>query len=159
MEQEKATYAAGSEIGQLQVPIVHGYVDVLESGCVSGWAWVENEPSASVEIIVQYRQRTIAQGLAIDPRPDLVDAGVGTGRYGYSFSLPMIDLSDVSVMAKVGTTVVSLVIPERLVSTWSSAHNSTVGGTRVFEGHIDRLTRWGAVGWVGYRSTLMNYGS
>ena len=33
-KQEKATYAAGSEIGQLHVPIVHGYVDVLESGCV-----------------------------------------------------------------------------------------------------------------------------
>jgi glycosyltransferase involved in cell wall biosynthesis len=143
IETQSTSDAKGSN-----APNIRAYVDVLESHIIRGWAWVENDPSASVEIIVQHRGRTIVEGLANDSRPDLVDAGVGTGRYGYAFSLPETDPREVSVLAKVGSTVVNVIVPEFLTSTPAVALTSAVNEKLVFEGHVDRLTRWGALGWA-----------
>jgi O-antigen biosynthesis protein len=61
-----------------------GNLDVFTIEEVSGWAWDPGRPTASVVVELLDDDRVIATKTADEFRPDLLDAGFGTGRYGFS---------------------------------------------------------------------------
>src|SRR5579871_5759052 len=61
-----------------------GNLDLFTIEEVSGWAWDPARPKASVVVELLDDDRVIATKTADEFRPDLLDAGFGTGRYGFS---------------------------------------------------------------------------
>jgi glycosyltransferase involved in cell wall biosynthesis/GT2 family glycosyltransferase len=141
----KAAGKASEEAGAIRA-----YVDALRPTMISGWAWDENNPDATVELLVLHKQKKVAQGPANNLRQDLKDAGVGTGRYGFVFSLPSCDPRDVSIQAKQGSATVNVEIPAEFLKGPPRLEPSVAAKLTklTFEGHVDRVTRWGAVGWA-----------
>lgn len=64
-------------------PRAEGFIDVLSANSVSGWAWLPAEPARSVDIEVLFDGRLIATANANAWRPDVAEAGRGTGCYGF----------------------------------------------------------------------------
>lgn len=67
---------------------MRGCFDRLESGVAYGWAYDARAPEAAVNVDIFIDGRLAATVPASQPRPDLQSAGIGTGRYGFSFSIP-----------------------------------------------------------------------
>lgn len=61
-----------------------GFVERLEAGEVSGWAWCPDDPGATLQVEVFIGGRLAVRLVADAPRTDLLKAGHGTGRYGFA---------------------------------------------------------------------------
>ncbi len=61
-----------------------GFVDRIEDGVVSGWAWCPEEPEAAVQVDILIGGRFVMRVAADNFRKDLLAAGHGTGRYGFA---------------------------------------------------------------------------
>jgi O-antigen biosynthesis protein len=72
---------AGAEA---KVPL-RGYVDVVNDGCIAGWAQNPEYPEAPVCLDIFIGDRLIGQILANRFRDDLAQAGLGSGRHGFEF--------------------------------------------------------------------------
>lgn len=130
---------------------VRAYVDALYPSMIAGWAWDERNPNATIEILVLHKQSEVMGGPAANLRQDLKDHGVGTGLYGFNFPLPTCDPRDIVVQAKFGALVENVEIPAHFLQNLPSKASSSIvrsSDKQAFEGHIDLLTRWGAVGWA-----------
>lgn len=71
--------------GQLQVV---GFIEEVTAECVSGWAWWPAIPEARLAVWAIVDGQEVAMAVAGLPRPSLVTAGVGDGRYGFRIQLP-----------------------------------------------------------------------
>ena len=60
---------------------------------IGGWAWAPSVPGAGVGIIATADGREVARGDAVRPRPDLRDAGIGNGAYGFTLKIDAATLS------------------------------------------------------------------
>ncbi|HXG91574.1 MAG TPA: hypothetical protein VNN73_04300 [Blastocatellia bacterium] len=71
-------------------PVFQGSFDVANCDFIAGWAWDANQPSAhiSVDIYVDSNPFSSIQAPANLFRQDLLDAGIGDGTHGFSFSTP-----------------------------------------------------------------------
>lgn len=67
--------------------LVEGYIDAINGGRISGWAWCRSLPSLAVEVEIRIADRLAAVARADLPRPDLAKAGLGDGRHGFSVLL------------------------------------------------------------------------
>jgi tetratricopeptide (TPR) repeat protein len=63
----------------------HGQTDCQ---FVRGWAWDPNHPDTAVHIDVYDGDTFLGTVLADNFRQDLLGAGIGTGKYGFAFSIP-----------------------------------------------------------------------
>jgi len=61
-----------------------GFVDRIEGGTVSGWAWCPEEPASTVAVEIFLAGRFVLRLAAETFREDLKRAGRGTGLYGFS---------------------------------------------------------------------------
>lgn len=61
-----------------------GYVERIGPDHLTGWAWRPDDPEATVQVDVFLGERRIARLAADGFRKDLLDAGRGTGRYGFA---------------------------------------------------------------------------
>jgi glycosyltransferase involved in cell wall biosynthesis len=68
-------------------PELRGHVDLAEAGRIKGWAWDPGSPKRSLVIELCEGERVLARTTASELRQDLKDAGVGTGLYGFTFTL------------------------------------------------------------------------
>ncbi len=67
---------------------VTGYVDRVDRAGLTGWAWDAGDPSAHVTLRVLDGEAVIGRVTANAFRPDLVDAGIGDGRRGFTLAFP-----------------------------------------------------------------------
>jgi hypothetical protein len=67
---------------------LRGCVDVISASCVKGWAQTVDYPEAPVCLDIYIGGRLIGQTLANRYRQDLRQAGLGSGRQGFEFSMP-----------------------------------------------------------------------
>ncbi len=74
---------------------VTGLVELAGAGYVSGWAYDSESPSTRLEITVRIGDEFCASGFASVERNDLLLAGVGDGKHGFS-----IDLSEANISAE-----------------------------------------------------------
>ena len=66
-----------------------GHVDPVEHDRISGWAFDPSHPGERVSIEVLDEERRICTVEADVFRRDLLEAGIGDGRHGFSLTLPM----------------------------------------------------------------------
>jgi Hint domain len=71
--------------GASQVGALRGFVDHASAGCIAGWAQNEQHPEAPVCLDIYVRGQLVGHALANCYREDLREAGVGSGRHGFSF--------------------------------------------------------------------------
>jgi hypothetical protein len=69
--------------------MLRGYVDVVSAYCVKGWAQNIDHPEAPVCLDIYAAGQLIGQTLADCHRPDLAQAGLGSGRHGFAFRPPV----------------------------------------------------------------------
>ncbi len=78
-----AIAAAGISAGPLE-----GYIDLVESWKIFGWAIDQAQPGLPVLLEVLSGEEQLGTVLACDPRADLAAAGKGAGRCGFAFTPP-----------------------------------------------------------------------
>ncbi len=67
---------------------LRGHLDWLSRRQLIGWARDESAPDTPVSLVVTVDGRAVGRCLADRPRDDLVQAGIGHGRYGFDFAFP-----------------------------------------------------------------------
>lgn len=68
----------------LAAPRRVGFVERVEAGEISGWAWCPEEPGAALPLDILVGGRLALRIVADAFRADLLKAGHGTGRYGFA---------------------------------------------------------------------------
>jgi hypothetical protein len=93
------TYNYGNWPGQLWYfePVASGnasgYLDVVNSTTIAGWAWNSSIPNNPIEVHVYIKNTSTGQQWGYNSiyanqyRQDLVNAGIGNGYHGYAFSV------------------------------------------------------------------------
>jgi hypothetical protein len=67
---------------------LHGRLETASADAITGWAVDNADPGRALQVEIYDGESLIATVLADEHRPDLVKAGVGTGRYGFSLANP-----------------------------------------------------------------------
>jgi len=71
-----------------RIGTLRGYVDLVSTECIAGWAQNLEHPEAPVCLDVYADGRLIGQVLANRYREDLKRAGIGSGRHSFEFTMP-----------------------------------------------------------------------
>ncbi len=72
----------------LRQPRYRGYIDALSDGLVSGWAYDSGRPRERLSIQIYAGGNLVGVVCADSFRSDLAAAGIGDGKFGFSFALP-----------------------------------------------------------------------
>jgi hypothetical protein len=78
----------GSKTSQPPSPVYQGYHDVADCQTISGWAWDRNQPNTATSVDIYDGTSLIATVAANQFRQDLLNAGIGNGIHGFSFTVP-----------------------------------------------------------------------
>ena len=83
-----------------------GYLDVVDSESISGWAYDRSNPDAPVDVEILAGDLSLAAARAATFRPDLLEAGKGNGKHSFKVSVPpwMKDGTAHAIRAKVAGT-------------------------------------------------------
>lgn len=65
-------------------PQLQGHVDQVSAGLISGWVRDQADPSARLELHLLQDGQLIAAAMADEVRPDLAQAGLGDGSFGFT---------------------------------------------------------------------------
>jgi hypothetical protein len=79
---------AGLRAETRTVGALRGYVDLIETRSIAGWAQNVDHPEAPVCLDIYAAGELIGQVLANSYREDLANAGLGSGRHGFEFTAP-----------------------------------------------------------------------
>jgi SAM-dependent methyltransferase len=77
-----------SNQGEKENGCTEGYLDWIDGEQIAGWAWDEAHPGSPVKLDVYDGDRFLATVLADAFRQDLLDAGKGNGKHGFSYTIP-----------------------------------------------------------------------
>ncbi|TDE09546.1 T9SS C-terminal target domain-containing protein, partial [Dyadobacter psychrotolerans] len=83
-------YSLAGLIAAIPTPNVSGKLEVASCSEIRGWMWDENYPERVLTIELVEGNTVLTTVNASEYRKDLVDSGVGTGRYGFSIATPSI---------------------------------------------------------------------
>jgi glycosyltransferase involved in cell wall biosynthesis len=67
---------------------MRSHLDLVGAEEIQGWAWREETPNTAVMVRILDNGVAIGEVLADQLRGDLVEAGIGDGRYGFTVSVP-----------------------------------------------------------------------
>jgi len=67
---------------------MQGHIDAITDGCVLGWVKLNDESHSIIIDVFMNGQKIAARHPANLMRPDVRDAGIGHGRYGFSVAVP-----------------------------------------------------------------------
>ncbi len=113
---------------------IEGHLDSLTPWGASGWAWISSAPEISLEVEALLDGETIGRTTASEFRSDLLELGKGTGLYGFFLSF--------EGRLRNGALPTIRIVGADAAKFLTSATWNTV------DGHVDSLTRRGAVGWA-----------
>jgi molybdenum cofactor biosynthesis enzyme MoaA len=87
-------------------PAVRSYIDQAAGSSVIGWVYDAEHPDQRLTVDAYFGPKLVGSVVADHLRPDLVRAGIGDGRYGFSFQLQRRDLgaSPIDIQLKVRET-------------------------------------------------------
>jgi hypothetical protein len=77
--------------------LLHGYIEVVNSTRVEGWAFDEANPDLPVLVDILDDETILGQALACHHRRDLAEAGLGRGHCMFSFDLPAMVVGQIRV--------------------------------------------------------------
>lgn len=79
----------GNRINQVAGPPVYeGFHDVTNCDGIMGWAWDKNQPDQPIQVDIYDGDTQLATVTAGDFRQDLLNAGIGNGRHGFTYPVP-----------------------------------------------------------------------
>ncbi len=67
---------------------VLGSLDAANCQLIGGWAWDTRQPSTPVQVELFEGDQKVGSLAAAESRPDLVKAGIGDGKHGFTLPLP-----------------------------------------------------------------------
>jgi RHS repeat-associated protein len=70
-------------------PLYGGSHDLADCNTIAGWAWDQRQPNTPISVDVLIDGNFYMRVLADVYRPDLVSAGIGDGRHGFSLATPV----------------------------------------------------------------------
>ncbi len=65
-----------------------GYVEHVTATSVKGWCLAPEHPEELVTLQINLNGKELARGRAEIFRPDLLQAGIGTGHHGFDIEIP-----------------------------------------------------------------------
>lgn len=71
-----------------RAPEYNGYQDITNCQRVAGWAWDKSRPDDTLNVAVYDGNTLLAVIPAYQFRDDLIQAGIGDGRHGFSYEFP-----------------------------------------------------------------------
>jgi hypothetical protein len=77
-----------------------GWIDRIEGGVISGWAFDDDQPTVSIELLVYVGGKLFTTVSADHPRPDLQFMGTGRVEYGFASEAPPRMRSDEVIFAR-----------------------------------------------------------
>ena len=80
--------AIGAAILSGRGPTYQGNFDTIDCQSVAGWAWDTSQPNTPISVDIYDGQQKIGTVRADQYRQDLVNAGIGNGKHGWTFTLP-----------------------------------------------------------------------
>ena len=80
--------AIGAAIFGGKRPTYQGTFDRLDCESIAGWAWDSSQPNTPISVDIYDGWQKIATVRADQYRQDLVNAGIGNGRHGFTFTVP-----------------------------------------------------------------------
>jgi len=113
---------------------VEGHIDLASPAAIEGWISDRQDPSARLEVEIVHRDAMLGRCVADIYRTDLEDAGIGDGRYGFKFALPVVLAR--SEMDQVGVRLAGSTLYLR--NSASSARNTAATVSRFGGFWIDR---------------------
>ena len=69
-------------------PVYQGFHEVANCTTISGWAWDSTQPNTPISVDIFSDSVLVMTVLADQFRQDLLNAGVGNGAHGFSFTVP-----------------------------------------------------------------------
>ena len=70
-------------------PQYQGFLDAAGCGIITGWAWDANQPNSTMSVDI-YNGSTLVVTMSANLfREDIVNAGIGDGFHGFSFTVPL----------------------------------------------------------------------
>jgi glycosyltransferase involved in cell wall biosynthesis len=84
----KIALRAGVLLDQPRDGEVIGYLESADRRKITGWAYAPKQPNVPLCLDILNGGALLARTIANIPRPDVRQAGFGTGRYGFSVTLP-----------------------------------------------------------------------
>lgn len=96
--------------GLMFASVIEGRIDQVETGVVSGWAWLKGRGDTQVVVEARIQGKTFARATANIYRSDLRDAGIGSGRHSFALSMRTLgsevwqEDGDVEILALAGRT-------------------------------------------------------
>jgi hypothetical protein len=69
-------------------PAYEGFHDGNFDGMITGWVWDKTHPDRSVKVDIYDGDKLLTTATADMPRPDLKDAGKGSGNYAFAVPIP-----------------------------------------------------------------------
>ncbi|HEX7773328.1 MAG TPA: hypothetical protein VF435_12955 [Pyrinomonadaceae bacterium] len=80
--------AIGSAIFAGRAPTYEGSFDRIDCQSLEGWAWDASQPNTPVSVDIYDGAQKLATVRANQFRQDILNAGIGNGQHGFTFSLP-----------------------------------------------------------------------
>jgi hypothetical protein len=69
-------------------PVYEGYHDITNCNGIMGWAWDKNRPDDPIKVDIYDGDALLTTVIANDFRQDLLNAGIGNGRHGFTYTVP-----------------------------------------------------------------------
>lgn len=69
--------------------VLEGYQDITNCTGIRGWAWDKNRPNEPVKVEIYDGDTLLATVTAGDFREDLLKAGIGNGKHGFTYPVPL----------------------------------------------------------------------
>jgi YD repeat-containing protein len=124
-----------------------GYFDSASCTTVSGWAWDSAQPNTPIIVTLFDGSQPVASILADQYRADLVAAGIGDGRHGFSMPLPdsLRDGATHTLSVQVQGTGFTLGSSPKTISSCTVAYDGAISSA-----DCDQITGWA---WDSQRPT------
>ncbi len=116
-----------------------GYFDGVDGLTAVGWAWNPDKPEERLEVVILADDVPVAEGVADQFRDDVLQAGIGDGRYGFKIKLPerLADDKDHEIKAEIKNT-------ERILGKTKLILNKI----KAYKGNFDGIKGLYVIGWA-----------
>lgn len=76
-----------SKLTSASTPVYQGFHDVADCNVIYGWAWDANQPNNPIDVDIYDRATLVTTISANVFRPDLLQAGIGNGYHGFTYTV------------------------------------------------------------------------
>jgi hypothetical protein len=102
---------SNNNINKVAGPAIYeGFHDITNCNGIMGWAWDKNQPDQPIQVEIYDGNALLATVTADEFREDLLKAGIGNGKHGFTYPVPprLKDGKPHSIRMKYASTAIEL---------------------------------------------------